>query len=259
MATLTRTQRGQAVLDRILKHVPADQQEAARAVFASATQAVDELGLADEELDAERQRLAREIAANDQFRADVDGWWKRKQADLARPPADPPADPPEDPVDPTKVSRTTPPGQLPVTREELDQREALYADVTASMSTLSVRHYQTFGEILDVQGLLRDPDIRQLGLIGLYQKKFATQLQAKEDAARTAKEEALREEGRKQVRDQFSSIPHPVTAAVDDSDSALSSLSYTEEQRQERASRGDTVDRATAEYQRLINAGGGTH
>lgn len=51
-------------------------------------------------------------------------------------------------------------------RKEMDQREQDYAAFLAESQPLSIRHFQQFGEVLDLRKLMQHPEIGKVGLKG---------------------------------------------------------------------------------------------
>lgn len=132
----------------------------------------------------------------------------------------------------------------------LAQQDA--AAIIALTNRLSVTHFQQFSEVLDVEGLLRDPLLgRQIpgqptgriyGLRDVYQAKYNDRLAAKDKEAEDARIGKLVEARLAEERKAFSERPYPMQR---DSVSALDALTDPD--------RGSkyTVDSAVAEYERL--------
>jgi hypothetical protein len=104
-------------------------------------------------------------------------------------------------VDPTVV--VPKPAALPdnmITKEELrkqmDEQERGAVGFIAQANRLQLQHFKEFGEILDLNDLLADKQVQQIGLNGVYQLKFKEQIAAKVKAADDARAEAFRKEGR---------------------------------------------------------------
>lgn len=80
-------------------------------------------------------------------------------------------------------ARTEEPIQPPtgVTREEMQKfvndQAAGVVPFVAENVRLAVQHFKQFGEELDLAALMADPQIGKLGLRGVYQKTFATQIE----------------------------------------------------------------------------------
>jgi len=255
----TAQERGQQAVADFLAKLSGDARTNAEAIFASSPDAVAALGdrvLRDEQaLAANRADLARREQVNDAFRSKLEIWQAEERqrldaerAALARPVEDPPV------PDPNPTPSPADARNRPVTVADLEERERIYAVVTAQLAELSVAHYAEFGERLDIQSMLRDPDIAASGgVLGVYQKKFGDQLQAKADQRAEQEREKLREEGRQQARAEAGkSWPMPSAYQGDEEQSGLSGLSRTDEQKAAKAASGDVIDRAAAMYNDLL-------
>lgn len=76
--------------------------------------------------------------------------------------------------DPTKP--TTPASALPenvLRRDDLDQREAGYAQFVMETNFLQASHLREFGEPINLADLARDPRVKDLGLRGVYEATVA--------------------------------------------------------------------------------------
>lgn len=149
-------------------------------------------------------RLSNETAAEKKKFEDLYGsnvtWFESKKAELAE------LDDLRKKVtggtgDPAKPVVATP---TAVTKEEFEatlaatERGAL--GFIAESNALTLKHYQQFGEILDIRELLADKRIQQIGIQGVYADRFKDQIKAKVDAAQATRDEALRKEGEERVR-----------------------------------------------------------
>ncbi len=175
-------------------------------------------------------------------------WFEERRADLAELDALRAKGTP----DPTIV--TPKPVDLPkdlITKKDLDSsleqlsREAV--GFMAELPTLSLKHYQQFGEVLNIQELLVDPRVQKIGMIGVYNEKYKDQLKAKADAAQATRDEAIREEGRQAERARLASAQHPYPV-VGNEPSALDAI---EAARAGKTPEVKTLDAIAAEYTRL--------
>lgn len=146
-----------------------------------------------------------------------------------------------------------------VTKKDLD----LFTDTLergavgfiAQANVLALEHYKAFGEVLDITDLMADKRIQQIGLKGVYADKFAPQLKAKVDAAQTARDAAIREEGAKLERERLASAQHPYPV-VGNEPSALDAIEAARTGKQPEVK---SVDAMASEYARLsgVRAGVG--
>ena len=257
---MTPHERGSVAVAEMLARLSPEARPQAEALFAANPDSITGLGerlLRDEQALATRQAdLARATQVNDQFRTDLERWQAQERQRLADLEAARAARAEEPPV--TPVTSPTPSStdalDRPITARELAERERIYAVVTAQLSELAVAHYAEFGERLDIQSMLRDPQIAESGgVLGVYQKQFGDRLQQKADARAETERERLREEGRQQARSEMGkNWPLPSVHGADESMSGLVGLTLTEEQKAARAASGDVIDRATATYHELL-------
>ncbi len=114
---------------------------------------------------------------------------------------------PTTPVSTTTDPITTPdPAVRPLTAADLDDRLNKFGQdavpVMTLIPTLIAEHGQRFpGEVLNMDPLINHVEVGKLGLRGVYELVYKAQLEAIETKTREGREETLREEGRKEVRE----------------------------------------------------------
>lgn len=117
----------------------------------------------------------------------------------------------------------------------------------ADQNLLMQQHFKNFNEILDVTPLIKHPQIRELGLVGVYNLVHKDALEAKTKAAREKQEADIRaDERRKVLAEQSTHLPYPITSSGPGSGSPLDGLNAKPD-----PNAGSLVDRAAAEYLRL--------
>jgi len=89
----------------------------------------------------------------------------------------------------------------------------------AEANGLTMKHFQQFGEILNINDLLTDPRVQQIGLQGVYADKFKDQIKAKADAAETARQDAIRKDERTKVLAEVAGQHHPYPVVGNESSS----------------------------------------
>ena len=136
--------------------------------------------------------------------------------------------------------------------------EEMYLERTATMeqaflgfqsaqNDLMRRHFATFGEILDVTPLLKHPEIRTLGLDGVYAQLHKEALAAKATEAQKKHDDDIRADERQKVAAANAQLPYPLGQPGVSSGSPLDAIGKAPDP----AVVGSVVDRATAEYTRL--------
>lgn len=94
----------------------------------------------------------------------------------------------------------------------VNERETGVGSFVAQTSDLQMRHFKTFGEPLSLTELMADPEAKSLGILGVYQKKFATKYAEKAKAEEDARVDAKVKELVDIERKKFSSNPpYPVS------------------------------------------------
>jgi hypothetical protein len=134
-----------------------------------------------------------------------------------------------------------------IRRSDLDGMERDAVGFIAASTRLGLEHFQNFGKVLDISALLADKRIQTLGLQGVYNETFKDDITAKATAAQTARDEAIREEARKEERAKLAATrtQYPVVG------NETSALDGIEASRDGKAPAVRSVDEMAAEYARL--------
>ena len=109
-------------------------------------------------------------------------------------------------------------------RKEMDAREQDYAAFLAESQPLGIRHFQQFGDVLDVRTLMQHPSIGKVGLKGVYEIVFADQLRAKADAAKAAEIKVIEDAAYAKARSELLAQGAVVFPPPSDGGSPLESL-----------------------------------
>lgn len=100
-----------------------------------------------------------------------------------------------------------------ITKDALDAREQEAAGYMEYITRLGLTHLQTFGEILDVTALRRDPRAAKVGIQGVYDAIYGPKIQEKQSAAEKARIDKLVADGvAEQLRKTGSRPPYPTGA-----------------------------------------------
>lgn len=233
-----------AFLAGVLAHVP----EAERGKAEAKLIELEEGGLRQSDYSklaadaqAEKERFEKLYEANT-------AWFEEKKTALAE-------------IDPLRAKVTELEGRKPTVdlpkdvitekslNERLDLMERGAVGFIAEANALTMKHFQQFGEILNMQELLADKRVQTIGLQGVYADKFKDQIKAKADAAEAVRAEALREEGRVAERTKYANrAPYPV---VGNEPSALDGIEAARAGEQPKVK---SVEDMSAEYARLGGA-----
>jgi hypothetical protein len=162
-----------------------------------------------------------------------------------------------DPLDPGAPVPTAPPapdlsGYITKEQHEQGLKEAIArlsqeaVPFIVAQNTLAMKHYQTFGEVLDMDPLLADPRVNQLGLQGVYDAQYADRYKDKAEAAEKAREAELREKIRTEERQSLLST-HPYPVASTPPPSTLDGL-----QTEDAPTGGPSVESMAAQYQAAV-------
>lgn len=134
-----------------------------------------------------------------------------------------------------------------ILKNTLGSFESSVLGFAADQNLLMQQHFKNFGDILDVTPLIKHPQIRELGLVGVYNLVHKAALDAKAAEAKTKAEADIRaDERRKVLAEQSTQLPYPIVGQGPQSGSPLDGLNAKVE-----AGAPGLVDRASAEYARL--------
>jgi hypothetical protein len=233
-----RAEVGSAFLADVLSRIPDDRRSAVQSVIDTSPELAQLIGegvLRQQDYSSYMDRLK-------QVETQQTQWWQENQtlAEAGRKAT-------AAGFDPAKPVVTTP--ALPedvVRRGDVERTEAAHAEFSLTLATLSSRHLHEFGEPVDFLELARDPRVKQIGLLGVYEATVAPKREAKVKAqldaeVNTRVEEAVRER-MKQVGDPRFPSARAITPG--------SPLDALEPQQS-----GPGVDDFVNEYQRLVMNG----
>lgn len=243
------------------------QRQAAEATFSNATvlAALDDGVAGQSEIDRQLQDLRTKTDAATQMKTDLDErearlqtWhdgltkWRADNEEFvqlgvaARKANWKPGDPPP------KTGGSNGDGHLPegvVTEDSLKQVlggfESSVLGFAADQNLLMRQHYTNFHEILDVTPLIKHPQIRELGLVGVYNLVHKDALDKKAADAQADHDKKVAEEAVAKYRESQATLPYPITSSPG-SGSPLDGLNVKPD-----PNTGGLVDRAAAEYNRL--------
>lgn len=134
-----------------------------------------------------------------------------------------------------------------VLKTTLGNFESSVLGFAADQNLLMQQHFKNFGDILDVTPLIKHPQIRELGLVGVYNLVHKAALEAKATEAQTARDKKIADEAVAKFRaEQGTQMPYPLVGQGPQSGSPLDGLNVKVE-----AGAPGLVDRASAEYARL--------
>lgn len=126
--------------------------------------------------------------------------------------------------------------------ERLTGERAAFLGFQRDQNLLTREHFARFNEIVDLEPLMRHPQIAQVGLLGVYELVHKARLETYKAAEEKKREDAIRLDERTKVQSSMAQMPYPPVTGSG-SGSPLDGLA---------ASQKDTVvDAATAHYNRL--------
>lgn len=237
-------------LTGLLQYVPEDE----RGKAATELEALEQGQLRQEEFSRLSNGTAEEKARAQKLYDDNVAWFEAKKAELAE------LDALKADIAAGKLKRdgANPDVKVPasVTKEEFEQTMAATErgalGFIADANDLSLRHYQEFGERLNIRELLADKRISQMGIQAVYEDKFKDRIQAKATAAQTARDETLRKEGEDRARAAMRATPGPYPVRGNEP-STLDVLEL-----KDKAPAVKSVDEMAGEYERLgtVRVGG---
>lgn len=126
--------------------------------------------------------------------------------------------------------------------EQIKMQNAAFLGFEVDRSRILREHFQRFNEIVDVEPLLRHPQIKEVGLVGVYELVHADRLKKHKEDAEKAAEERIRADERQKVLAANQQMPYPTPTGVG-SGSPLDALEANKKE--------PVVDAAVTEYNRL--------
>jgi hypothetical protein len=251
MADLLAT--GKGVLDSFIATLPEELRGSATEMFGKpeAQKAIEKVGEAalmradySRQLDLVAQEKARadaERTAASEHKARLDKWYAEAEPLLALGKRAK-----EEGWSPETPLQTPKPAELPtdvIRAADLEARERVYAQYANITPRLTIRHFREFGEELDMDEIINDPRVKQLGVMGVYDAKykdrFAEKAKQREDESRAKFEADIRADERKRLASR------PLTPVGDDS--PLASLDSPDKK-----PGSASVEDLAAEYERLV-------
>lgn len=197
----------------------------------------NDLKTKQDELEARQQELDQRDAGLAQWRTDLAAWQatEKTKLDAALKAAGGVREP----------AKVEPPAGV-VTEEKLQEilagERASFLGYDRDKTQITRDHFAKFGEIVDLEPLLRHPSIAQAGLLGVYELVHKDRLQKHQTDATAKHEESIRADERRKVLEQQASMPYP-NPTGSGSGSPLDALTVGKSD--------SVVDAATAHYQRL--------
>lgn len=248
---MTAKEAGQAFLAEVLAQVPEDRRAAVQeamtegaltALGAGALRQSDYSRQSDE-VRTQLTEAQTTLAQANAFKGELDTWYETHKAQLE---------------EYQVLKGTKPESEKPAitgtafTREQYEadirEREAAVAGAIATVPVLALKHFQTFNEVLDVPALLKDAQIRELGLPGVYQKVYGPKLAEKAKAAEDARIEA---EVVKRTNERLAANPRFPYPTSPREPSPLDRLETPLKPGETPSPVGDVVDAAVAAYNQL--------
>lgn len=133
--------------------------------------------------------------------------------------------------------------------ERIGGERAAFLGFSRDQNLLTREHYAKFGEIVDLEPLLRHPKIAEVGLLGVYELVHKERLDKHKTDTEKAAEEKIRADERQKVLASQASMPYPLPTGAG-SGSPLDALSVGKPT--------PLVDEAVAHYNRLQAEHAGT-
>lgn len=246
---------GQALLTTFIGSLPAELQTAAKDLFSKpeAATALDVLGesaMMRSDYSRAQDALRQETERLTQWHGELKSWFEPRQSLVALGEAAQKAgwSPESDPSVPPGPRG----GDLPADvlrkadfEKAITEREVGVANFIAAVTPLAVKHYQTFGEVLDVQALLADPKVREIGILGVYEAKHADRLAEKAKAAEDARINTIVTERLAEERKKLGDPRFPTSRATEESPLAALSRAQAEKNGTAGADPADLADMYT--------------
>lgn len=247
-----KTEAAKAFMAGVLAKVPEGQRAAVQAAIEASPEALALIGdgvIRQEDYSRNMNDLAAAKKKNEDYYVELSTWHTGVKTELetlrAAKPA-PVADPNKPAPDGNKAD---------ITKADVDAmldtfgRDA--AGFVAATNTLSMAHFQKFGEVLDLRPLLEDKRIKELGLNGVYNEVYKEQLAAKAAAATAAETARLRAEIETNVRRELANQQIPGAISPQTGASPLDAIGKAPDPAI------NIVDAAATEYNRLAAARNG--
>jgi DNA primase len=201
---------GVSFLESVLAHVDADHRDTVKAALAANEQVLTELGngaLRQSEFSKLADQARAAEAAAQELYTQNQRWFEENKTRLeaaTRTPA---------PVTSTPSLQSPAADALAALEEKFTKQlqELSQAGSAAIVHTteLATRHMKTFGETLDIQALMRDPAINQLGLQGVYEKTYKDKYAEIAKKADDARIEAAVQQRVNELRLANPRLPYP--------------------------------------------------
>lgn len=268
---MARGDRSKSFLQSVLgKITDPGQRTAAEAIFANqdVLQLLDDGVAGQSEIDRQLQDLRAKTEAAEQQKADLDEregklktWhenltaWRTQNQELvevgvaAKKAGWKPGDPPPKTGGNGDGHGNPPEGTVTeeILKTALQNMEASVLGYDVEKTALMKQHYDTFGTFLDVTPLIKHPQMRELGLVGVYNLVHKEALEAKAKERQAAHDKKIADEAVAKFRaEQSTQLPYPITSSGPGSGSPLDGLNAKVD-----PNAGSLVDRAAQEYQRL--------
>jgi hypothetical protein len=234
-----RAEVGSAFLADVLSRIPDDRRSAVQSVIDTSPELAQLIGegvLRQQDYSSYMDRLK-------QVETQQTQWWQENQslAEAGRKAKDAgfdPAKPVTTPALPEDVVR----------RGDVERTEAAHAEFSLTLATLASKHLHEFGEPVDFLEIARDPRVKQIGLLGVYEATVAPKREAKVKAKLDEEVKLRVEEGVRERMKQVGDPRFPTSRAIEPG----SPLDVLEPQQG-----GPGVDDFVNEYQRLVTEGAG--
>jgi hypothetical protein len=197
---------GQQFLAELLAQIPEDRRAAVQETLSASEAALNTLGAAtlrQSEFSRRMDEADQIVAQTTAYKGELDAWYAANKAKVEA------AE--RTPTTPITTPTTPTTGWTKEDYEaDIAQREATYAGAAVAVPDLMFDHFQAFNEKLNVAALMKDPEMRTLGLAGVYQKVYGPKLAEK---AKAAEEARINTEVEKRTAERMAatrSMPYPV-------------------------------------------------
>lgn len=202
----------------------------------------DALKTQAEALEAQKQDLDQRDQSLQAWHVELNDWYGKVKGRLAagKPSGNGNGDPDPKPGDkpvPSAVALTE-----EAYTEKIGQERAAFLGFSRDQNLITREHYQKFGEIVDLEPLLRHQQIGQVGLLGVYELVHKDRLEKHKADAQAAHDKKIADAAVQQFRESQATMPYPTPTGAG-SGSPLDALTV--------GVKSPLVDAATAEYTRL--------